>query len=328
MWPLPEQLYKPDGAPRCIGVEIELQGLTVARIAQLISEELGGSVEQLTVAEYAVDVPALGRFMIEVDFALLKQLARQQTDQLEKKALDNLAVDLLEAASSLVVPCEIVCPPIPMDKAGEPMDQLTEALRDAGAKGTRASLMYAFGLHLNVEPPDLDARTLLRYLQAYVCLHDWIVWEDHVDISRRLSPYIQPYSSEYQDRITSPEYSPELDELIRDYLTLESSRNRALDMLPLFAFIDEQSVAAAVGTELVNARPTFHYRLANCCVDEPAWTVETPWRHWLEVESLAGRPRDLRDCMAAFREDRKRLLTAVDPRWRFEIEKWLSDAAQ
>ena len=198
-WQLPGALEKADGSPRRVGIEIELQGIDVNELAELTAETLGGTVERVSSVEFNVDVPDLGEFRVEVDFKLLKELAREGEGRSDAgdEGLMDFAIELLGGASAVLVPCEIVSPPMPMQSMTEPMDALVERLRAAGAKGTRHSVLYAFGVHLNVEPPDLEAGTVLDYLRAFVCLYDWIVEESRVDVSRQITPYIRPYPRDY-----------------------------------------------------------------------------------------------------------------------------------
>ena len=325
-WQLPERLAGSDGSPRRVGVEIELQGIDIEELAALTAATLGGEVTPVSAVEFQIEVPEQGGYRVEVDFALLKELARERRRAVPEggEGLMDFAVDLLNEVSSVTVPCEIVAPPIAMDAVAAPMDALVGALRDAGAKGTRHSLLYAFGVHLNVEPPDLEAATIVRYLRAFVCLYDWIVDEGEVDLSRRLSPYIKPYDRDYDLLVADPDYAPGWPTLIDDYLKYNPTRDRALDMLPMFAHVDEERVRDTVDDALVKARPAFHYRLANSCVDEPGWTIASPWNRWMAIERLANEEGQLAALASAFARDRSRLLRTVDKRWVAEVREWLA----
>ena len=86
-----------------------------------------------------------------------------------------------------------------------------------------------------------------------------------------------------------PSYAPDEDALIGDYLEANPTRNRALDMLPVLATLQEERVlAAAKESENVKARPTFHYRLPNCLIDDRSWSFGVEWNRWVEVERLAA----------------------------------------
>jgi len=193
----------------------------------------------------------------------------------------------------------------------------------AGGKGTRQSPLFAFGVHLNIEPPSMDVGTVLGYLRSFVCLLDWIIWRGDVDIIRRVTPFIDRFPKAYDILVTSPEYRPDWRRLIDDYLEYNPTRNRALDMLPMMARVDEDRVRDAVDDPLIKARPAFHYRVADSRVDEPGWSVRESWEHWLQVEALAADAEQLLDCCAAFQADRARVLHAVDRQWRSEVERWL-----
>ncbi len=318
---MPATTVKPNGKPRQVGIEIELQGIPVDRLVAVVQEALGGNVRELTRSEYEVDVPDQGTYRIEVDFALLKEWAEEEAADEENPAR-TFAIDALDAVSSIVVPCEIVSPPLAMETIGKPMDAIVEAVRKSGANGTNASFMYAFGVHFNVEPTDMQARTILAYMQAFVCLYDWIVWAGQIDMARRVTPYINPYPREYQALIIAPGYKPDMDDLIADYLEYNATRNRALDMLPLFSSIDESAVCDVVDDDRVNARPAFHYRLANSCVDEPGWSIADPWSRWLKIEQLAADRDNLAALCIEMLADAERTLHPIDSQWREKVQRW------
>lgn len=326
-WAMPATLQKLDGTPRHVGVEIELQGIPVDKLAELVQNAIGGSLHDVSRSEYELEVADQGTYRIEVDYALLKEMARDEVDLDGDDDLSrSLAIDALDAVSSLLVPCEIVSPPLAMETMPEPMDAIVEAARDAGANGTRASIVYAFGVHLNVEPRDMQPDTVLSYMQAFVCLYDWIVWAGKVDLSRRVTPYINPFSRDYQCLIIAPDYEPDFKTLISDYLEHNATRNRALDMLPLFASVDEETVTRAVDDDRVNARPAFHYRLANSCVDEPGWSVADPWSRWVKIEQLAADKDALSTLCAELLADCQRVLHPVDSQWRERVQRWVEQS--
>ena len=113
---------------------------------------------------------------------------------------------------------------------------------------------------------------------------------------------MQSYPEDYVAHVLAADYRPDLETLIDDFLEFTPTRNRPLDLLPLFAHIDEDRVMAApVEKELIKPRPAFHYRLPNCLVDEPDWSLAVPWNDWVEVERLAA------DAKALEKLRRKRL---------------------
>ena len=324
-WPMPASTSRRDGSPRRVGVEFELRGIPVDMLARLVALTLRGDVETVSEAEFLVHVPEQGVYRVEVDYARLKERAKmkQETDSADQSAIDILTTDALSAVSSVIVPCEVVSPPLPMASLSDPLQTLTDAIREAGGKGTGHSFFYAFGLHLNVEPVDLRAETIAAYMKAFACLFDWIVWQGEVDWARRITPYIKRYPAEYDLLLTDPDYWPDRDTLILDYLRSNSTRNRALDMLPLFSELDSDAVQAAVDDNRIKPRPAFHYRLANCAVDDADWSIADPWSRWLQIEQLANDRAALDECCAAYREDRDRILRSIDNNWRETVTRWL-----
>lgn len=322
---MPAATRKPDGDPRQVGIEIELHGVAVDQLARVVQEAIGGELEKVTRSEFTLDVPDQGSYRIEVDYALLKEWAREEAGA-EPEGQDltqEWAIEALDTLSSLVVPCEIVSPPLAMEAMSGPMDAIVAAVREAGASGTRASIAFAFGVHLNVEPPDMEAATIVSYLRAFVCLFDWIVWDGKVDLSRRVTPYINPFPRDYQALVLAPDYRPGFDTLIADYLEHNATRNRALDMLPLLASVDEDTIHAAVDDDRVKARPAFHYRLANSCVDETDWSIADPWNRWLKVEQLAADGDALAALAQEMLADIDRVLHPVDKQWRQRVQRWV-----
>ncbi len=305
LWPQPPRPHTAAGKPRRMGIEIEFSGLGMERISDIIREVLGGELDPQSKYEYFLRNASLGKFSgdfgIELDSAYMKKLGREQDPDAEVDDLDNLAESVISLIAEQVVPFEVVSPPIPLPEVWR-MNTVIQKLRESGARGTRQAPLYAFGLHLNPELPDLECATVLAYLRAFLCVFDWLVKRSEVDLSRRITPYIDPFPKAYMQLLLDAEYAPDINQLIDDYLEYNPTRNRALDMLPLFRHIDEDRVLAAVDDDRINARPTFHYRLPNCQIDEPNWGLIHAWRDWLQVEALAADPERLQALMAAWND--------------------------
>lgn len=294
---IPQRTAKDDGTPRRAGFEFEFAGLEPAEAARTVARVLGGEVRAQTPFSLRIEGGRYGAARVEMDAAVLKE--RRYLDalgvlgvEIEPRLLEGLETALLGLSATLV-PCEAVLPPIPLAEL-DVLEEVREALRLRRAKGTRASLAYAFGMHMNVEPPDTSPATLTAYLRAFLLLHDLIREESEVDLTRTISPYIDRFPDEYVRLAVNPSYAPgSVEDLAADYLRHNPTRNRPLDMLPLLAHLAPEAVADRLrGPEakLVKARPAFHYRLPNCRIDEAGWTVASEWDHWLEVERLAAAP--------------------------------------
>ena len=296
---LPERLTTADGESRRVGIEIELAGIDPELVSTALEDLYGGKVVEKTRFEIDVVDTRFGDFKLELDSAYLKQLAVEEAaKQIPPGALGAITADLLARASELLVPWEIVTPPIAFADA-ESLCDLVSLLRRYGALGTRHALQFAFGVHLNPELPDLQAHTIVNYMRAYFCLYDWIVARERIDITRRLTPYIDHFAKPYIRMVVDPDYRPSQQQLIDDYLRHNPTRNRSLDMLPLFAYLDEDRVRSVVHDDRINPRPTFHYRLPNCDIDNPDWNLDHTWGLWLQVEKLSNdEPQLLRFCEA------------------------------
>lgn len=300
-WPMPPRTETRAGEPRRLGVELEFSGIPLDRVVDLMQKHLGGEIETVSPYELFLRNSSLGDFAVELDFAWLKRRGRQRALEDPPDELGQLGESVLKLAAEQVVPFEIVSPPIHMADLWR-LGDLFQVLRQAGAEGTSVAPHYAYGLHLNPEMPDLEAATILAYLRAFVCLFDWLRERSKVNISRRITPYIDPFEKSYIRLLLQEDYAPEQAQLIEDYLRHNPTRNRALDMLPLFAHLDEKRVRRAVADDRVKSRPTLHYRLPNCEIDDPNWSLAQPWRDWLQVEALACDPQRLQRIAQQYRE--------------------------
>lgn len=287
--PLPET-RTPRGEPRRVGVEMEMAEISLEDMARDVVKCFGGHHEPVNPFVHRVTGTRYGDFRMELDSNLLKEreylkfLRRLGVQVDEDAGLDQVLSDL----AGVVVPHELVAPPIPWTAMDE-MDAMRDALRLSGARGTHASLFYAFGLQLNIEAVRLEADYLRDIMRAFLLLYEWLMERGAVDLSRRFTPYVNPFPGRYARRLLDPEYTPDMAALIDHYLRDNPTRNRPLDMLPLFAHVDEQRVMAApVEHHLIKPRPTFHYRLPNCQINEPGWNLTLPWNDWVAVERLAG----------------------------------------
>ena len=145
-----------------------------------------------------------------------------------------------------------------------------------------------------------------------------------VDLTRRVSPYVGLYPDAYL-KVLFARPPASRAALIGDYLAHNPTRNRALDMLPLFSGIDAAAVQAAVSDPRVKARPAFHYRLPNCHIDDPEWSPALSWKGWWVVEELAARDGDLAELVAEYGRRQRPLLGVERSAWTDFLARWLRD---
>lgn len=318
---MPPQVGTGDGRPRRVGFELEFSGIFLDDAVAALEKSMGGHVASRTAAEVRFQSERLGMFHVELDWSFLKIKAAQGGDA----GGGGEWLELLSHAAALFVPVEVVCPPVPLADMTM-LEPLLDVLREAGAVGTEESLLAAYGLHINVEMPRLDAPTLYAYLKAFSLLQWWLVEAHDVDIARRVSPYVDLYPEAYM-RLLCADPEPTMDRIFEDYLEHNPSRNRALDMLPLLAHIDEERVRRTVSDMKVRARPALHYRLPDCLIDRPEWSLSDAWNIWCVVERLAGSADDLRALSDAFLAAERPILGVSRGDWVEFVDRWLADRA-
>ena len=280
-----------NGDDRTVGFELEFAGLEITRTAEIIQESFGGEIIEGNRYEYKIVNTELGDFRVELDAVILQKMASKKLFKnigldIDTGKLSNSIEDVLDKMAKTVVPIEIVMPPVKLDDI-ERLEYLQVQLQKNKAEGTKTSLIHAFGMHLNIECPDLETDTLLSYLRAFLLLYPWLLEKLNVDITRRISPFVDPFPKAYAEKVLNPDYAPDLESLMNDYFRFNDTRNRPLDMMPIFGYLDKERTDKVLGNEKNNPRPTFHYRLPNSKIDEPDWKFSGEWNDWCEVEKLA-----------------------------------------
>jgi hypothetical protein len=288
-----------EGSLRRVGFELELGGLSVETAAAAVSGVVGGEIEAISPFRHVVSGSPHGDYTIELDYELLasgrlrKSLEEVAPEDDDAEWMETLERTVAQVAGT-VVPLEIVTPPLPLDAFDE-VEQVREGLRRLGALGTESSVLYAFGMHLNAEVAQASAQHLLAVLRAFLVSYEKLCAWDGGDWTRSLLPYIDPFPAAYERLVLDEEYNPDRASLIADYLDFNPTRNRPLDLLPLFAGFDADAVEAAVDDQKVKARPAYHFRLPSCRIDDPDWRASGAWAQWVEVERLAADGERLRE---------------------------------
>lgn len=300
---MPPHSTTTDGAPRTVGVEVEFADLDAPSAAAVVRGLYGGTLEPESPHRCRVTGTRLGDFSVELDMrsahpGKVGEGAEEDAEEGDAgplgKAVGKAVDGVVEALrpwwgniGSLVMPFEIAAPPIPIDRLAE-LEPLFSALRAQGAAGTHASPLFAFGLHLNPQVARTDGDYLLDHLKAFLLLAPWLRREIRVDPTRRLTGFIAAFPVDYAVRVVDPAYRPDLDGLIADYLEANPTRNRELDLFPLFAHLAPETMAAKLNDPHVRPRPTFHYRLPNARLGDPDWSLAQDWNRWVAVEELAA----------------------------------------
>ncbi|MBW6392507.1 amidoligase family protein [Billgrantia antri] len=300
----PPEPLNVQGRTRRVGTEIEFAGLPPQQTGELVRDLFGGELKLVSPHRLRVEATRWGDFVIELDTQyahpdarLLEALPRHDTEwerQRHQMRLEfhNKTRELIGDVVTGLVPTEIVCPPVPWDELGE-LDALFAALNAHGAKGTDASLLYGFGLHLNPEAASLEPESILRHFRAFLLTAAWLRKEIDIDITREVLPHANPFPKHYALKVLDPDYAPDLDTLIADYISFNPTRNRELDLYPLFAHLRPDYPDELFRNNLIKPRPTYHYRLPNAQLSQRGWGAVVEWNRWVAVERLAADHKEL-----------------------------------
>jgi hypothetical protein len=281
---------------RHVGVELEFMGLSARQAASALAAALGGHVEKEDPHAFRIRATSLGDLRVETD---LRAVHPRRHPELAFR-LDDRSADWLGSLVAPFVPREVITGPLPFARLGE-VDGLVRALRESGARGEGTVLFDTLGLHFNVDPPDLDTETLIRFLRAFLVLEPAIRDEVAAGDAWTLAALPAPFPEAYAKKVLARDYEPGRDAFVDDYLAANPTRRRALDLLPLLAHLDPERVRSALPQEKISPRPVFHYRLPLAHAGVAGWSILPAWGTWLRVEDLAGRPHELaRRCSDAF----------------------------
>ncbi|MEX0822932.1 MAG: amidoligase family protein [Balneolaceae bacterium] len=328
---IPPRPQNADGKERKAGYEFEFTGLEMSEAAKLVKNLYGGTIHRVSTYEYSIKDSDFGTFALELDAQLLREkkyeniLKSLGIDLSSLKNIQSIEGALKDLASS-VVPFEIITPPIPLFEM-QKLNSLIKELRSLKAKGTGSSVFYAFGMHINPEIPEHSAKSLLDHLKAYVLLDPWIRKDAGIDISRRMTPYIKEYKEDYLQLILSSTYKPDLKKLITDYFRFGNSRNRPLDMLPVFMHLDKEHTQKHMEESLTSGRPAYHYRLPNCSIEDENWSIADDWNRWVLVEILADDVKSLEQYSKAYLKMKKDTMVRFESKWIKLMDRWMNNVS-
>ncbi|MEQ9330576.1 amidoligase family protein [Thalassobaculum sp.] len=267
------------GGARPVGVEIELERVDSAGVATAVHRRFGGTIQIDDPHRMSVRGTEFGNFRIERD---------------EAGNGTGKSTGFLADIGSAPARTEAATPPMPANRLSE-IDVLVHDLGRLGAQGSQAGLLNGIGLHLNpsLAPADLTPGAILRVMQAYLMQAPVLLGSGDSDPTGSQLPIVDPFPVHYVDHVLDPAYAPGFETLIADYLLFNPTRNRPLDMLPLFSLIDRPRVSRAVPDPRISARPSFRWRLPNAEFEIPPRSVAGRWTQWLRIETASLDTDDL-----------------------------------
>ena len=289
-----------DGDTRQLGVEIEFGGLKEDAVADIVVDCFGGNIEPRDDKGLIVKDTEIGDIEVYLD----SQYLHQAESRFDEKLLD---------IARKFVPLELVTSPFP-HTALEKLDVIVKRLHDAGAVGTDGGLLLGYGVHFNPEVEALTLEKILPVLTAYALCEDALRQAADIDMSRRALPFVDPYPRALVDALAERQFET-VEQLIDCYLDLAPSRNYGLDMMCIFAMIDKDRVAAKMDMATISARPTYHYRLPDCRIDQDGWSLEGEWQRWIKIEEVS-RDADLLDELKDAWKEHRASLTTIRSDWR------------
>jgi hypothetical protein len=145
---MPPRTRTAEGAPRRVGVELEMSGIGLDALARIVARHFGLAVEADGRYERRLTGDAAGDWKVELDFDLLKRMGREERDPDTLRGEIGRSAEEALAHIAVWTPVEIVSPPLPLDRLWE-VEDLVPHLRRAGARGTSDALINAFGTQFN-----------------------------------------------------------------------------------------------------------------------------------------------------------------------------------
>ena len=291
------------GEPRLTGVEVEFSGLDIEQTTRIVQDSLGGASKGDDPFLRSVVDTSIGDIEIELDTPI-------------RHASDNKFVRHGLDAAAVVVPMEIITGPLDHDGLMTFNGFLSD-LRDAGAAGSRAGVFLGFGVHLNPEVVSLKSPHTINTIRAYGLLEAYLRRVEAVDMTRRALPFVEPWPADFLTALCDQDIET-LAQLLPIAAKHISSRNHGLDILPLLKFAQPEAYGQHFTETKSNARPTFHFRLPDCRIDEPDWDLNQPWELWRLVERVAAHPAAIGDLASAWKQRR----TGI-----FHTRAWAEDTA-
>ena len=107
---LPPTIHREDGNTRSVGFELEFSGISLDETVSAIQSAMGMELRSETAAERILHSESFGEFSVELDWDYLKRKAAENDKQDEGEEW----IGRLSQAAAMLVPVEVVCPPIPL----------------------------------------------------------------------------------------------------------------------------------------------------------------------------------------------------------------------
>jgi hypothetical protein len=236
-----KKLYLTDEvkANTSIGIEIELNGLTEAKVTEVITKLIGGECKGDRIGD-----TQLGDLQIYRDGAVwqYEDWANQQNKGQESRFWRMIYL----IKDALTGPVEVVFPPIKFEQL-ELLGQVAEKLAEEGGKGTRGLAAAAIHFNYGVDPTDTK---LIRNLEANYTNNGGLFRKYfRPALIRRISGFIRHPLKAFRDKLKDYEYAPTAQELWIDFREGNHLHFSRMNIGPVL--LEDRSVAAEEKNKLI-----------------------------------------------------------------------------
>ncbi|MEJ2500860.1 MAG: amidoligase family protein [Campylobacterales bacterium] len=279
-------LYPPtvrcaNGEMRRVGFELEYSGPRLDVCARIVADITGGSIEEVNPWYFTVGGTQWGDFSLTLDYQFLIRSGLKEW--LHDAGFDGaMEQDEIEALEYFIGSFSASLVPYELTTPPLPLDEmdLIETLKNAlrDAGALGTAANPLYVFGFHINPE--IPRTDVQTVLAY--LRAYLLLYDL--LAEEIRPVFTRRLSFYIDPFPS------------DYV---------------------RHVLHPAYREKINPRPTFHFRMPNSRVDEPAWHTSDPWNSWVLVERLANDAETL----LSLSYERYRMMRSLF--YRFKKKHWI-----
>jgi hypothetical protein len=208
-----------------VGIEVEFKGLSALKSAEIVKEELGGTIDEIdeilktTIKGYDSQGKAIYNQIINREYVVRNT---RLGDILLKPETNQVTDDAMVDSEEVIV--ELVSEPI-HEKEASQLDAVLLKLENAGATGT--DLETAISTQVNVEMFNGDRKkakvgTVVNLMRAYLRPEHKQQIDERLQVPPIRRPYVEGYSKKMMKQLLNPDYKPTWRELYDDFVYRQS----------------------------------------------------------------------------------------------------------
>lgn len=220
-----EKIFFTVGDNTRVGIEVEFKGLQALRSAEIVKEELGGTIEQIdeviktTIKGHDSYGKPLYNEIINREYVVRKTLLG---DILLKPETNQVTDESMVESKEMIV--ELVTEPI-QEKDASKLDSVLLKIKNAGAMGT--DLETAISTQINVEMfngvrKNAQVGTVINLMRGYLRPEHKNQIDERLQVPDIRKPYVEGYSKKMMKLLLDPEYKPTWRNLYDDFIYRQS----------------------------------------------------------------------------------------------------------